>query len=389
MHQKAYETLYKLASLSDPSGSIAIIRNGGIEVIVKGIWGMLEVRDVQLTAMNALWAIASSGAEIKPQDTMEEFAAFDVIDVVLISMQSHEKDASIQLAGCCFISCLANISLQTNESDKRNSSCYIFTIASAMKNYSTRKDMQEWGTRALFNICSLSDSNKIFFVSNNYCGSDGIDLVNNALKSFSSDLTTLEWACRFSFSLSLNEETAKIISSSSEFIETVVNILKNYRQRKDFALLVEAGCGILANLGMWMESNILCDLIHRTEGIEAILDAMIFFVQSEFVQVHACSVLSALVVNAQSRGVIWESEGMETLLILMNKYPSNDLLQERICRIICSLCIGYLDAKELLLADDVLLSATTRALESNKNSTGVQEAGCALQTASHISTPAV
>ena len=375
VHEKAFEALEKLVSLSDPRGKVEIIQNRGITTILNSLWENLKDAKVQVSAFKALWALIASDDNTKPDNAIIQTHAAGIIEAILISMRTHEGDFSVQFICCGILSCLLSIPIHNNKVNDGSYASAMFRVIIAMRTHSDCQEVQLWGLRALYSQCSHSEANKIYLLSGWADGEGGLGIIHNAMTNLSSNFSIPEWACRLSLCLCSNEGLAKImLDASVSFVESIANMINYYGKRFEACLLIEKAFGMLGQLAAVAGQN---SSLFRSKGcIESVLDGMSFFQSFENVQVVACATLRAF--PAENRIAVIKFGGVKALLASMKAVPGNTFLQEEACKSLCFLCIDSVDAKEEIMNNAVSLSTITIAMETHENSEGVQEAGCCL-----------
>eukprot|EP00550_Attheya_septentrionalis_P002534 CAMPEP_0198285318 /NCGR_PEP_ID=MMETSP1449-20131203/4647_1 /TAXON_ID=420275 /ORGANISM="Attheya septentrionalis, Strain CCMP2084" /LENGTH=953 /DNA_ID=CAMNT_0043982721 /DNA_START=77 /DNA_END=2938 /DNA_ORIENTATION=- len=377
VHRKAFEELTQISGQRDGTGKDAIVSKSGIKAIVEGMWRHMDNVEVQIAAVRALWALSASDNLQEPDETMSEKNAEGAVDAMIISMQQHADNATLQMVGCGTLCCLAIASRKNPAvNDGTAASGATLVVSNAMNMHEDHMGVIEWGMRALYNQCTNSDSNKVaLFSSDNYVGGQ-VDIIQRSIaKAVDKELPVVEWACRLYWCLSANDRAASGLSNSARHINALVDAMRHFDNNLDAADIHEVACGAIANLALLTDKNHA--VIRQFGGVAAIVKSMRFFEDEEAVQLEACAALANISTTEENAALIFSEEGVQAVLAAMESFPDNHRLQEEACRTLLCLAIKCADAREFMLSD-LAISSIILALNTDIASASVQEMACSL-----------
>lgn len=373
LHQSAYDSIFELAVRQDPRVKLSLIMNKAVQIILGGMWGHLNTPSVQAAALRALWGIAASDDASSPNDIMANQEG--VIDVILISMQTHLEDCGVQVAGCGVLSCLSSAAAQNSSVDDGTSSSEaIPAVLNAMDMQSTTPIVQEWGMKTLYNQCVRSDGNAVRFADLSSQGF-GIDIVYRAMKRFRNELVIQEWGCRLFFCLSSNDKAAAVMTKSAEPIQSVTEAILRFLDDPDATTMHEAACGTFANLSALADRNNI--FVRSSSLLKAVCKVMRTYTSSEAVQVEASAALANLAVSVEARVDIIAEGGLQSLLSAAKAFPRNVALQEETLRALFCLCVDSSEAVDFLSSDGAI-SIVVGAMKFHPESNTAHEMACGL-----------
>ncbi|CAB9498563.1 expressed unknown protein [Seminavis robusta] len=352
---------------------LAVIQHNALEGLLSSMWENIADASVQEAALDLIFALVSSSDGLPSSDVFTGAAAENVIDALLIVMQTHLTVENIQHTGCGTLGCLAAASGNNSAVDDASLSGALDTVVGALECHRNSGVVQCTGIRALYNQCIYSrhaESNKRSLAKHGMeekkCGAS---VIYRAIEVSEGDMVTMEWACRLYWCLSASEDVAEFLTVTNHPIYLILEALQRYNQSKVAGGLLEASLGALANLVRVRENH-------------KVVDSSVLFLVVKTAQTHqtnedllveACALIANLIaLCSENATAAVDADAIEVIFNALQAFPESVPLFEEAVRALLSLCLASEDGKRYLCTPAMLL-CLSGASNSNIDSASGQE----------------
>lgn len=350
-------------------------RNHGIETLASVMWKCLGDPEVQVASIQLLFALSACLEDDMESDVLTGESARNVIDALLVSMQTHISVESLQINGCGVFGCLASASFGNKQVDDGTLSGAVACVATAMDAHRKSLGVQKWGLRALYCQCVLSanaeDSQMSLAKGAREAG--GVDVIYRAMDFLESDLVSLEWGCRLYWSLSFSDEIVGILTGDDRAVKAIMKVLRFHQHNTAAWALEEAAYGALANIARIHKSH---GWLRENKIIARVFESMEAFEDKEGLNIEACALLTNLAVTVPLREAA-QQYGVPIIFRVMGKFPYSVDLQEEAMRALLCLSIDSEQVKADVSTDQ-FLTLILQALRHHGQSLPLQATAFAL-----------
>jgi hypothetical protein len=402
-------------------------QNGALK-LATSIWASMSIPRVQEAALEvflALITIKDNDSDSVPDKWNDDLSG--LIDALLIAMESNIADKKIQILGCRICCCLASTENNANDGT-RSGAC--LAILNAMDSHASEESVQEWGVRALYNQCVLSQQHaetniRIITTSKlDMSGSTCFDVLDRLARQRTYNMRSggvLEWVYRLYWCLTAdNSYKDDAIPLRMESTRELLMMLEACCAEADSSpQLQEAGLGLITNL---MRIDCYKSFLGTPDVVLLIQDTMHGNKEYLEVQIEACNAVASIaivlapsdkdeLINAgivrtivgamyafQREKAVLQEPALRALLGLASESDlakvqivepkalsvilqichvdddSTQLMQELLCKLLASLYSS--DRMVGTPAQSETIGAITSALSTYRNSEQISDASC-------------
>ena len=355
--ERAFQSLFLLATEPGSEGSVArtqILAEGGMETLVSSMWRHLQSSQVLTALFHALWAISAFNGddENSGEDSIIKIQQCDVLEALLIAIETHAKDLNIQESGCDLITRLTGLLPLDTPEFKSAVAVLSVNIQDAETNTKAYTSMLD----ALNSLCQLTDANKREFAK---AGNDCHSAIIRGLKKSDSPsiLETREMACQLFWCVTSDRTAVSLLSLNNDQLlwKQIIDALKSVPRTKPSVHVYSAACGTLANLALEPSNHSkMIDL-----GVVPMLcEAIYVYDFSVDVNSAACTALANLSASRDIRNTITSQGGIPALFSAMKSTPVNADVQSEAFRALYNQCESSSEGKLAIVADlDIIISS--------------------------------
>lgn len=246
-----------------------------------------------------------------------------VIVVVIDTMAEFEQCLAVQQFGCAILAVLASTeNLQVNLSIVQTDG--IDMIVNALATFSDDIVVQSQACKSLSHL-SIDEESRMLIAS-----LGGLMLLGNTMRANMDTLDLLEGALSAVLSLSADADVELLTESS--IVAVVVSVMRHHRANSQ---IQEFGMGVLQNISMrCFESK---QAIADAGGIIAVTDCIREFMGSPTVLERAFTTLWSLAVLDQNQALIAECDGINLVVNGMMTAITYEGVQKQGCGCLCTL----------------------------------------------------
>lgn len=362
-HETALLRLTECIWDQGPPAKHQFIANNGIKLLAVTMWADMMIPSAERSAAELFLALVSTSSHIGSDtpSTIAPSVTFlgnedteDLIDALLITMQTLIVDEELQQVGCRILCCLASVVNDNGNDGTRSGAC--LAVLNAMDVHRSSDSVQEWGMRALYNQCVLSkhsDANKATFLTSKLdtSGVMGADILERLLVSGVHHLRNggvLEWVCRLSWCLTASTTwMSKVFDVRMDALRELLHILEQCRSLDDASpQLQEAVLGTIANLAKVAHYK---SFLGTSDVVLLILDTMHGNKEFVEVQIEASNVIANIscLLSPLEKEEIVDAGAVRTIVGAMFAFPRDKhALQEPALRALVGLAVDSEIAKE-------------------------------------------
>ena len=346
LRETAFLDLSEIIYKGGQKARMSIVQCKGIESVVSCMWENIDSSAVHLAACQFLLALCASPDAIASNDVMTNQE--EVVNTLLISMQTHETVEEIQLTACAIFGCLATASCNNSKVADGSLSGAQQMVVSALRNHSQSIAVTKAALHTLYCQCALSsnaDTNKENLL-------DSIHEIGAAMQRVKGDPIGLESALRVVWCITSSESLCrKLVTRQADIIQRTIHIAQESVSDPCASSILEACCGIMANVSYLDGSRE--DLV--AAGITPfILDTMRSHPTHVGVQTEACAAIANLSTAPHIREEVRESQGAESVLKAFLDFVEDEDLAQEALRALLTLSIHNPGTKSLLVSQGIL-----------------------------------
>lgn len=303
------------------------IQQNGASILSTVMWASMSFPRIEEAAFRLFFAlIAVHGCDDRQSDKWNDDLA-GLIDAQLIAMQTIISDEDIQKLGCRIFCCLAS---QKGNSNDGSQSGACLAVLNAMDAHGSADDVQEWGLRALYNQCVLSqfaDTNKRIVTTSRLDknGSSCFDVLERIVRRKAHHMRAggvMEWLYRLYWCLTAgNSPLGENVPIRLDSIRELLLMLEACRASPDASpQLQEAGLGLIANL---MRLDYYKSFLGTPDVVLLILDTMQGNKEFVEVQIEACNAVAniAIILAPADKDMLIEAGIIRTIVGAMYAFP--------------------------------------------------------------------
>jgi hypothetical protein len=339
------------------------------------MWECLGDPEAQVAAIELLFSLSACSEDGMESEAVKGESFRNVIDALLISMQTHISVESLQKAGCGALSCLASASNEDKHVEDGTLSGAVACVAAAMDAHRKSFGVQKWGLRALYCQCVLSanSENSQMSLAKGALEAGGVDVIYRAMELLETDLVSLEWGCKLYWSLSFSDEIVGILTEDPKPVRAIMKVLSFHQSNMAAWALEEAAYGALANIARVNQSH---GWLREARIISRVFESMDVFGDMEGLNTEACALLANLAETAALKEAA-QACGVQKIFRAVKKFPHSLDLQEEAMRAL--LCLS-IDSEEIKaeVSTDKYLKLILKALRNHGQSRSLQETAFAL-----------
>ena len=303
------------------------IQQKGASILSTTMWSSMTFPRIEEAAFRLFFAlIAVQGCDERKSDKWNDDLA-GLIDAQLIAMQTIISDEDIQKLGCRIFCCLASLKGNSNDGSQ-SGSC--LAVLNAMDAHGSADDVQEWGLRALYNQCVLSqfaDTNKRIVTTSRLDknGTSCFDVLERIVRQKVYHMKVggvMEWLYRLYWSLTAgNTPLSESVPIRLDSIRELLLMLEACRASSDTSpQLQEAGLGLIANL---MRVDYYKSFLGTPDVVLLILDTMHGNKEFVEIQIEACNAVAniSIILAPVDKDMLIEAGIIQSIVGAMYAFP--------------------------------------------------------------------
>ena len=355
------------------------IQRNGASILATTIWASMSFPQIEEAAFRLFFALIAVQKDVEKSSDKWNDDLAGLIDAQLVAMQTIISDRNIQKLGCRIFCCLAT---QKGNSIDGSQSGACLAVLNAMHAHGAAEDVQEWGLRALYNQCVLSqfaDTNKNIVISSNLDtnGSSCFNVLERLFRQKSYHLRVggvMEWLYRLFWCLTAsNSPTSGKVPVRLDSLRELLLMLEACRTSADASpQLQEAGLGLIANL---VRDDSYKSFLGTPDVVLLILDTMHGNKDFVEVQIEACNAVAniAIILAPADKEILIEAGIIRTIVGAMFAFPDEKaVLLEPALRALLGLAFESESAKTEICESNTL-SVIMQASRLDRDSTQPQQ----------------
>jgi hypothetical protein len=376
------ESLKSIAQLilsKDQEAKVSFKEHDGLQILMDTINDhMSNLLVIEITC-ELLLALVTSSDGNSESDVLTGSTGEGVVHALMIAMGTNMHIESIQWSGCSTLNCLASASGTNSQVPDGSESGSVFIVVLAMIKHRDSQYVQESGIRALYSLCMLSKYaayNKVNLVNFEHDGVTGIDVITYIMESATTDLVSLELACRLYWSLGADDDAAQKIMKNRESFNALVNVINRNLMNPETVPMLQAVFGALSNLARaHNERNIFVN----SDIIEKTMKCIQNFPADEVLYIEACTLLSALALDEDNKQNLLAYDVVNVISNLIPNYYHNQELKEEALWFLVCLSHKCDIVKEILSSEtNLTIGNLVRIMHDSGNPLSIREKACIL-----------
>lgn len=332
------------------------VQYSGIKILASTMWADMMVLPAERAALEVVSVLAAYAPQLLNHPDTD-----DLVDALLIVMQTLIMDEKLQITGCRILCCLAASRLPNDGT--RSGAC--LAVMNAMDAHKNNTSLQEWGLRTVYNQCTRSqnaESNKRTLLTSKLdkSGSHGGDVLeHNILGNHAGSLrdgAVLEWACRLFWILSSSSDgILDLLNVRIEVVRELLHKLEQCRSKQEASSqLQEAILGLFVNLVRLPKYR---SFLGTPDVLLLVLDTMHGNKTYAGVQVEACSMIANVTeaLSPPEKDDVVVAGAVRTIVGACFAFPeAKTLLQEPAFRALAGLASDSEVTKEAICEHETL-----------------------------------
>ncbi|KAL3785957.1 hypothetical protein HJC23_005666 [Cyclotella cryptica] len=326
--ERAFQTLFLLATEADPEGSLArrkILSLGGMELLHAALLQHANSAGAVIALFHALWAMCffhgSDGESSK--DALAKVRELQVLQCILCALKSHCENVKIQDMGFDLIDRFVVAPLPVNQLK-----LIVSVLPHSLQCVNSNTFILAMHT--LNSLCQRSDEIKLEVAQ--YLTND--KAIIEKLKSKTTTIESRQIIMELLWCITSVLTSVSVLSADSQSIAMDVMIaVEDVPRSRNTASFHESACGTLANFAMLEENHIKMNDV----GVVHFLCEEIFaFAFSEYVQAASCTALANL--STSLKLTLLAEDGVNALFFSMKSSPDSVDVQSEALRALLNLC---------------------------------------------------
>ncbi|KAL7520391.1 hypothetical protein ACHAWX_005118 [Stephanocyclus meneghinianus] len=325
--ERAFQTLFLLATEADPEGSFArrdILLRGGIELLHASLLQHANSEDAVVALFHALWAMCFFGSDGESSEAvMVKVHELRVLEGVLCALKSHCENVMIQEMGYDLIDRFVAVPLPETQL-KLVLSVLLHNLQCVNSNTFTL------GMHTLNFLCQKEDESKLEvaqYLSNNKA-------ILEMLKSKTTTLESRHLIMELLWCITSVLASVSILSEDNLSIAMEVMVaVEEVPRSRNTASFHESACGVLANFAMLEKNHVK---MNDVGAVHFLCEEIYAFASSEYVQIASCTAIANLSTSLKKSLLV--EDGVNALFFSMKSAPDNLAVQSEALRALLSLC---------------------------------------------------